>query len=263
MTKPPPSFSLWAALLEDAATVARAGEDPEGVHRLRVTGRRLKVGLALAGLRPLRDDVDWLTGGFGLLRDLDVLLATKGIPKDLRAWASRKREEIRPQALALLEDARFRSLVRAIRALPDLVPRDAENRLGGYERRVLRDARRQEKVEVPAHGRRQPIPDLSVLRDLPALTRSHALRKAIRRLRYAREWASLDVAPLKRAQESFGVLSDDALLLRSALAWRADGTGVPPRFSSTLGRKILTDLAAVRSRWQEVEALLTLEHPDR
>ena len=262
MTKAHPSFSLGAALLEDAATVARAGEDPEGVHHLRVTGRRLKVGLALVGLRPLRDDVDWLTGGFGLLRDLDVLLDTKGIPKDLRAWGSRKREEIRPQALALLDDARFRSLVRAIRALPDFVARDAETRLGGYERRVIKAARHQEKVELPPHGSRDPIPELSVLHDLPALTRSHTLRRTLRKLRYAREWAGLDVGPLKGAQEAFGVLSDDALLLRSALAWHAEGGTVPKRFSNTLGRRILTDLASVRSRWREVEAVAIPNHSD-
>lgn len=262
MTKARPSFPLGADLLAGSATVIRAGEDPEGVHRLRVTGRRLRVGLELAALRPLRDDLDWLIGGLGLLRDLDVLLATKGIPRDLRGWASRKRKEIRPQALALLDDTRFRSLIRAIRSLPELVPLDAEDRLGGYERRVIKAARRHEKVELPPYGSRQPAPDLAVLRDLPALTRSHALRKAIRKLRYAREWANLHVGPLKSAQEGFGVLSDDALLLRSALAWHAEGATVPQRFSSTLGRRILTDLASVRSRWQEVEATVTREYAD-
>jgi CHAD domain-containing protein len=262
VTNARPSFPLGADILEGAATVVRAGEDPEGVHRLRVTCRRLRVGLELAALRPLRDDLDWLTGGLGFLRDLDVLLATKGIPKDLRGWASHKRKEIRPQALALLDDTRFRSLIRAIRSLPELVPRDAEDRLGGFERRVLKAARRQEKVELPPCGSRQPAPDLAVLRDLPALTRTHALRKAIRKLRYAREWANLDVGSLRSAQEGFGVLSDDALLLRSALAWHAEGGTVPQRLSSTLGKRILTDLASILSRWQDVEATLTREYVD-
>ena len=262
MTKARPSFAAGGDLLEGAATVIGVGEDPEGVHLLRVTGRRLRVGLELAALRPLRDDLAWLTGGLGPLRDLDVLLATRGIPRGLRAWASSKRREVRPQALALLDDIRFRSLVRALRSLPEPAPGDVKDRLHGFERLVTKAARRHAKIEIPSHRDRQPVPDLVALRDLPALERSHALRRAIRELRYAREWAGLDVGPLRAAQDVFGVLSDDALLLRSTLAWLAEGGAVPRRFSSTLAKKTLTDLASAQSRWLEVEATLTQEYVD-
>lgn len=61
---------------------ARAGEDPEGVHQLRVATRRLRSALALfKDVLPaeaatfLRAELRWLGGELGPARDLDVFLA--------------------------------------------------------------------------------------------------------------------------------------------------------------------------------------------
>lgn len=61
---------------------AREGDDPEGVHQLRVGVRRLRSALTLLGpllpreqVRPLRHELRWLAGELAAARDLDVFLA--------------------------------------------------------------------------------------------------------------------------------------------------------------------------------------------
>ncbi|MEX2471265.1 MAG: CHAD domain-containing protein [Gemmatimonadota bacterium] len=241
------SFADGADRLEAAAVVAEVGDDPEGVHALRVTCRRIRVGLKLSGLRVLEDDVRWLSDHFGPLRDLDVLLAGSGVPPEMRAWATDRRAAIRLEALASLEDPRYRGLVRALRSLSELEPRRAGEGLGSYERRVAKAARRFDAEDLSRVALESEVPPLRIYVQLPALRLAHALRRRLRDLRYAREWAGRGTRALVRAQDGFGVLSDETLLVRCALGWEADEGVVPERFRVELHRRLMAGLETARN----------------
>jgi len=223
------------------------GDDPEGVHALRVTCRRIRVGLELSDVRVLGDDVRWLSDHFGPLRDLDVLLAGSGVPPEMRAWATGRRATIRPKALALIGDPRYRGFVRALRALPGLEPRRAEEGLGRYGRRVAKAARRFEAEDLSLIAPQSEAPPLRSLLQLPTLRSAHALRRRLRNLRYAREWARLDTRGLAKAQDGFGVLSDETVLLRCALGWEADEGVVPEHFRAALHQRLMAGLETARN----------------
>lgn len=246
------SFAEGADRLEAAAVVAGVGDDPEGVHVLRVACRRIRVGLELSGLRVLTDDIRWLSDHFGLLRDLDVLLARSGIPREMRAWATGRRTAIRPTALAPLENSRYRGLLRALRGLPEPEPHRAEEGLGRYHRRVVKAARRFEAEDLSLVPPPSEAPPLRTFLQLPALRSAHALRRRLRNLRYALEWAGRDTRALVEAQDEFGVLSDETLLVRCALGWEADEGVVPERFRSALHRRLMAGLKTARSMAAEM-----------
>ncbi len=80
------------AVLWRAAPVALAGEDPEGVHDVRVASRRLRAAMDVAGgafpadwFAPLHRSAKEITGALGDVRDRDVLLEYFN---DVRAEAS-------------------------------------------------------------------------------------------------------------------------------------------------------------------------------
>ena len=69
------------AALWRAAPVALAGDDPEGVHDVRVASRRLRAAMDVAGgafptdwFAPLHQAAKEITGALGGVRDRDVLL---------------------------------------------------------------------------------------------------------------------------------------------------------------------------------------------
>jgi CHAD domain-containing protein len=111
---------------------ARAGEDIEAVHDMRVATRRQRAALALfAGyfkpkaIRPFRRALKAIAGRLGAVRDLDVLLAAAreyqaglppanaaGLGEVLAAWEA-KREAARAALLAHLDSGEYRSFKKA------------------------------------------------------------------------------------------------------------------------------------------------------
>ncbi|MCL4686517.1 CHAD domain-containing protein [Myxococcota bacterium] len=108
---------------------ASLGIDPEGVHQLRVGARRLRSALAFFGSALperqhawLREELRWLTGELGPVRDLDVF-STEGIdpmlalrPEDaglaaLREAAQEARDAAQRRATAALAAPRWPRLV--------------------------------------------------------------------------------------------------------------------------------------------------------
>lgn len=122
--------------VEANADGVRTGDDPECVHQMRVGVRRLRCAVALLRravppetLQPLEDELHWLAGVLGRVRDLDVFalqtLATiasaapqidgTAAPIDaLRRRARTRSTAARRQARAALESPRFAQLLLAV-----------------------------------------------------------------------------------------------------------------------------------------------------
>ncbi|MBV8690123.1 MAG: CHAD domain-containing protein, partial [Actinobacteria bacterium] len=134
--------SVLRLLMHDAAV--RVGTDPEGVHQARVATRRLRSDLRTFGrlldaewVGTLREELKWLGGAFGGVRDTDVLDErlrrhaaqlpsedAKGVAAILRRL-SLGRDEHRAEMLADLEGDRYVRLLDALvdaAANPRLLP---------------------------------------------------------------------------------------------------------------------------------------------
>jgi CHAD domain-containing protein len=173
--------------------IAAAGEDPEGVHQVRVATRRLDSWLQLGGRRVLRSDLAWLRGRAGAVRDLDVLLL--GTPPAVWAsWLTGRRRTARRRLLAALDDPRLGALLDALGFLAPLANRTARAQLRRITARVIAAA-----DDFEAHPR--------------DIERLHALRRALRLFRYALEWLDEPTEPYRALQETFGEAGDLSMSL--------------------------------------------------
>lgn len=249
-----------ATFLEQEAGL-RADLDPEFNHDQRVAARRTRsllgdLGSALpeAGVTSLREELRWLGGRTGPLRDLDVLAArlraSDDLPPDVLAALLEVLERRRQAALAdvraALDSPRYAALVSTWRELaeapvPDAGPgaRPFRELLAERLRRRARALRKRIRPGV-AEG---PTADL------------HELRIQAKRLRYLLECAPgladeerlvASVAVLKRLQEHLGELHDAAVQCAalSGLGVAGDAADLAPRALQWLGR--LTERAAAR-----------------
>ncbi|BDG20277.1 hypothetical protein TthSNM11_24800 (plasmid) [Thermus thermophilus] len=180
--------------------LALSGEDPEGVHQVRVAGRRLGVYLYLLGFRVLRDDLRLLVRGAGRVRDLEVALS-RPLPEGFGAHLREELRLARRELEALLRSPWLEALVRALRVLPPLHRGRARERLARLEARLGERFR-----ELS----RNPGPE--------AL---HAYRRALRRVRYAKELLGLPAKGEKRLQEVLGAFGDLEVLRHLLLAYLA------------------------------------------
>ena len=170
--------------LRRAAPLATAGIDPEGVHALRVCAARLETWLWLARVRVLRDDLRWLRRELRRARDLDVLPARIELAA-AREWLAAERERAYAAARVALAGARFAGLVRALGSLSVAVTDARSRRVPALAERVL---------EAGTSWTAEPDDAEHV----------HALRKELRRLRYALEWLGRDAAEIERLQGQLG-----------------------------------------------------------
>ncbi|MCC6406455.1 MAG: CHAD domain-containing protein [Planctomycetes bacterium] len=186
----------WLEHLTRHLPIARDGLDREGVHQVRVAAARLEAYLRLAGRRSLRDDLRWLRERASAVRDLDVLLERE-LPTALAEWLAGERLVARAGLIEALESPRLRSLLEGWRWVPALSREDAAER---RERLAARAERRARRALDPESG----------------ADAFHAVRRALRRLRYADEWLGRDVAALKALQDSLGELNDVSVARRFA-----------------------------------------------
>jgi CHAD domain-containing protein len=204
---------------------AMAGQE-EPVHQVRVAGRRLRVALPLlagkGARRPVRRALrvlKKLTGAVGQGRDMDVILGLfedrlanvksasaeqRALLSRLRAARARARSQVAEDVLDLDIDGLRRSLRRLLRngaaGAPTVLARV----------RALREAEAAELFRGFSHVGDRYLPD--------AL---HALRRRVRRLRYAAEVEDVvrgeeSRAPVlwKRLQDGIGVIHDHHVLAR-------------------------------------------------
>ena len=178
---------------------ARDGSDPEGVHQMRVSVRRIRAalkadgaGVATAGV--LQEELRWLGGVLGEVRDLDVQLdhmraqaadfepAERKAVERLLLGLRAARRKARQRLLAALRGQRYAALLRALAdaALSDpppaAQPSAGKKQVAVAGELIKRPYRKLHKAAV-ALGDDPPDDDL------------HALRIHGKRLRYAAELA--------------------------------------------------------------------------
>ncbi|TBH17278.1 CHAD domain-containing protein [Thermus thermamylovorans] len=192
----------WVAHLRAHIPLALSGEDPEGVHQVRVAGRRLRVYLDLLGWRLLQDDLRRLVRGAGRVRDLEVALTgPSALPPGFRAHLAEELRLARANLPGLLASPWTEALLRALAVLPPLDAGVAEKSL---ERLVARA-----EARLAGLGRE------------PSLEALHAYRRALRRVRYAKEFLGLPAKREKALQEVLGGLQDLDVLLGLLVAYLA------------------------------------------
>jgi len=228
---PTTSLERWLQHLLEYLPVARLGQDPEGVHQIRVAVRRLRVWLRLAGMRVLEDDLAWLVRAASQVRDLEVLLQHPSLPTAFQKWARVRLAEVRAGFIPVLDSPRLAGLLQALSTLPPLDDNLAQTRLERFVRQVDRRAeewRTEDTIES-----------------------LHALRRALRRLRYAREWLGKDSDTVKALQEIFGQVGDLSFILNYLVAFEAEGGKASVRYRQKLEADLTSAQAAARQAWKE------------
>ena len=133
------------AVLREKEPGTRLGEDVEELHDMRVATRRLRAALALfSAVLPVRaqtfrEELGWLAGVLGDVRDLDVQLeglagdlaepVDPGVASpghdplaDLTALLERERQEARGEMLRALDSVRWERLARGLTAMAQQGP---------------------------------------------------------------------------------------------------------------------------------------------
>lgn len=225
----------------------RLGDDPEELHDMRVASRRLRAAMSIfeealpVRARSLREELRWIAGVLGEVRDLDVQLEHLGAwisdadPEDrehlavLRGVLEERRAKARKAMLRALDSRRY---ARMVEAFVTLLKRGPSRRSRTARRPVLAVApdivrRRYRKVRKAGDG----ISGESSDEDY------HDLRKKGKRLRYALEFlsgvygkpAEALVEPLKDLQDVVGD-HQDAVVAISHLRGLAESGGrrLPP-----------------------------------
>lgn len=212
--------SSVSRLLRSDAGV-RLGEDPEEVHQARVATRRVRSDLRTfrdvlepSWAIPLREELRWLGGELGAVRDAEVLRdrlrgrETRLAPDDrpaverLLASLDRRREEARERLLAVVREPRYMTvlgaLVEGARAPAMLADVGA-----APARTALRPA-----LEAPWKHLKAAI---GRVREDPSDEALHAARIRAKRVRYAAEAVAPVFGRRARAFAQAAVALQDAL----------------------------------------------------
>lgn len=218
----------WLRHLKRYLKVSRVGIDPEGIHQVRVATRRIDAWLVLGGWRVYRDDLRWLRDRASAVRDLDVLLMRKGLPRSLRAPLMARKRQTHAEFILACDDARLTALVVGLSVARPIQVAEARRRLGRLFDVVFEVGK-------------------DVEENSGMIESMHRLRRALRRLRYALELLDSSTAPLKRIQELLGNLNDLAVALRSIDQLPPDK--VPPRYRAALDNELALALPLARGLW--------------
>jgi len=220
----------WLVHLREHLPIAREGSDPEGVHQLRVAARRLRTWLELARMKVLEDDLTWLLREAGRVRDLEVLLS-EGQPQAFARWLRKELEAARAVFVPMIDSPRMAGLLWALSSLPPIPVAQAQDRLPRFERRLRRRAATWAQEDT-----------------LEAL---HGVRRALRRLRYAREWLGHDADDLKRLQDALGQVGDLSLALSHLRRFEQQGGRLAPSYGKRLEDSLRQAVEQAKRDWRE------------
>jgi CHAD domain-containing protein len=231
---------------------ARLGQDPEELHQLRVTARRIDATLALfkrqlpPALVRARKTTKSVLRSLGAARDLDVLLSElerycAGLPEHERAAA----EPLR----ARLENERGRARARMVRGLDSEPTRRwlETLTLAGAEHGTMNGGDRATLV-MPERVRRRfrkLRKSVDKLRGKSSMEDYHLVRRRAKQLRYATECGAVMfgkpaddmLRALRRLQDRLGA-HQDAYMAQNRLAELAadPASGLPPATLFLMGR---------------------------
>jgi CHAD domain-containing protein len=221
--RPKTPFERFVAMLREQLDAilandpgVRLGGDDENVHKFRVATRRSRALLRAArplyagDVTPLNDELKWLAGVLGDVRDLDVLLAHLSAQADalepadasaghrLLRTMRRRRSRARRTLLRTLDGPRYAALLdRFEETLTALQPSGDDTPLETLARQERKKLRRDAKRVA------DDAPDDEL----------HALRKRGKKVRYAYELAHEDqvVARTKTFQDVLGDHQDSVV----------------------------------------------------
>ncbi len=208
----------------------RDGTDPEDVHKARVATRRTRADLkSIESVldrrwsRRVRDELRWLGGLLGAVRDMDVLTAAvedelagagwddtgQGIVEELQAQRRLRHLEL----CSAMTSARYHDLIEDLLDAADEAPLADDVDAEDSGRKLLRHAARRAWRRTERAARR--LDEDSTLEEL------HEVRKRTKRARYAAELATPTFGkPAKRlakrlvqVQDELGELNDAATML--------------------------------------------------
>jgi CHAD domain-containing protein len=213
----------WIAHLREHVRIALDGTDPEGVHQVRVASRRLDAWLVLGRRRMLRDDLSWIRRAVADARDLDVLAQRDGLSPALVSWLVERRRDAQAGVREAMADPRTAGLLLALAVSPPIDEARA--------RRVVA------RLFSRALLRGDEADDLESL---------HALRRALRRLRFALEHHGERTDVLVEMQDALGALNDDVVLLRWIGRYPGDVAGE----RAEIERAVERSARAARKAWK-------------
>src|SRR5215471_915080 len=232
---------------------ARLGEDPEELHQLRVTARRIDATLGLfrrqlpAALVRARKPTKAILRSLGAARDLDVELS------ELAHYCAHLPEEERAAAeplQALLERERSRARARMVRSLDAEPTRrwlDTLTQATSTEQGGANGADRA-MVVMPERVRRRfrkLRKSVGKLRPKSSMEDYHLVRRRAKQLRYATECGSVMfgkpaddmLKALRRMQDKLGAHQDACMAQNRLAAIAADpASALPPTTLFLMGR---------------------------
>jgi CHAD domain-containing protein len=241
----------------------RLSDDPEHVHQARVATRRLRSDLRTFGhvLDPawtarVRDELRWLGGALGKVRDADVLairLRTQAAEElagdDLQGFAEleqhlfQQRQDAHAELLAVLDSDRY---IKLLDELTDPPPFRA-----GTEQELAMPAREAliRFVRRPAKQLRRAVVGLG---DNPSDPELHQIRIKAKRLRYSAEASAVALGkPARRLAKAAANLQDvlgahnDAVTAENWLREAATAIEAPP------GCLVAGELVAIQRQQQK------------
>lgn len=186
--KAPISQQHWIEHLRSHLPVAILGEDPEGIHQVRVAAQRMRVWLQLGRTDLGEAELKRFRRALSRIRDLDVHLQTVEHPA-LRAWLVAEWERERPHALTVLQSPDLLPLLHRLENLPPVKRKRALK----TRRRLARRAIQRGDRLSQGHLDREDF---------------HRLRRSVRRVRYAQEHLGEDHLRVKALQSALGHLND-------------------------------------------------------
>jgi CHAD domain-containing protein len=221
------AFATGVVRLLEHDPLVRSGSDPEAVHQARVATRRLRSNLktlepllSRAPLDRLRDDLAWIGGLLGAVRDLDVLIdrverASGRLPRA-------QRDETASIAAALRDDRRIRHLelvegmesVRYVNLLIALVEASESPPLAGPSSRRAKPVYR----ALARKAWRRTSRAVARLDEQASDAELHEVRKRAKRSRYAAELGrGMFGKPSRRFAKRLEAVQDDLGELQDAV----------------------------------------------
>ncbi len=252
----------------------RLGEDPEELHDMRVATRRMRAAMGIfkpalpSRFLTLRDELKWIAGALGTVRDLDVQLAWLASMREDTDWRDstavgplvddigEARAVARNELLEAMASERYADLVDSMMT----ALRQGDEGLGDAALPVRKHA-----AEVLRKRHRKFRKPGSKLKRGSSAEEYHAVRIAAKRFRYSldsvlpvlprRQRALRMIDAMKEVQELLGQHQDGAVAIERLRGLvDARGASLPPETLFRMGELVeqcRVRMADIREGWRE------------